>query len=113
MNDSILDSIKKMLGILPEVTDWDIDIISHINFAFSVLEQLGPNKKNDTHFTINDSKATWHDYTDDEYSLPLIKEYVFNRVRLLFDPPTRSGSAAMDALNNVIRELEWRISFDK
>lgn len=113
MNDSILDSIKKMLGILPEITDWDVDVISHINFAFSVLEQLGTNKKNSSYFAITDASTKWSDYTDDQYSLPLIKEYVFNRVRLLFDPPTRSGSAAMDAINHVIQELEWRISFDK
>lgn len=112
MHDSILNSIKKMLGILPDITDWDVDIIAHINFAFSVLDQLGSNS-NKPNFSISDSSTLWSDYTNDEYMLSLIKEYVFNRVRLLFDPPTRSGSSAMDALNKVIQELEWRISFDK
>lgn len=39
--DSILTSVKKLLGIAEECTDFDADIIMYINMALFALVQMG------------------------------------------------------------------------
>lgn len=106
MSDSILVSIKKLLGITEEYDYFDADIIMHINMAFMVLYQLGVGPK--TPFTIEDASATWSDFMGDSTDLAGVKTYVFLKVKLVFDPP--QSSAAMEAIKQNIAELEWRLN---
>lgn len=104
--DSILISIKKLLGIAEEYTHFDADIIMHINSAFSVLTQLGVGPASG--FSIEDDSAYWDDYIGDDHRLEMVKTYVFMKVRVIFDPPT--STTVMQALNSRISELEWRLN---
>lgn len=104
--DSILVSIKKMLGISEDVKIFDADIIIHINSVFMILNQLGvgPSKG----FSITDETSTWSEFIPNESSIEAVKSYVYLKVRLLFDPPT--SSAAIESYNKMIAEFEWRIN---
>lgn len=104
MMESILISIKKLLGLMPEYTYFDDDIIVHINTAFATLNQLGVGPTEG--FMIVDENSEWKDVTT-EKNLSLIKSYIYLKVRLLFDPPT--SSVLMESMNRNIAELEWRI----
>ena len=104
--DSILTSIKKLLGITKEETSFDQDLIIHINSVFSILTQLGVGPSEG--FFIEDDSAIWGDFLEDSANLELVKTYVYMKVRLMFDPPT--GSAVMESMNKMISELEWRIN---
>ena len=102
--ESILLSIKKLLGIMPEYTHFDDDIIIHINTAFAALNQLGIGPKGG--FMIVDENSAWEEYTT-ETNLNMVKTYIYLKVRLLFDPPT--STALIESINRTISELEWRI----
>ena len=105
--DSILNSVKKQLGIAPDYEPFDPDIVIHINTVFSILHQLGAGPEYG--FSISDDSAVWSDYiTDNPNKLNLIKSYMYLKVRLLFDPPTNSG--VTEATNRMIDELEFRIN---
>ena len=103
--DSILTSIKKMLGIIEEDESFDIDIIIHINTAFSTLTQLGVGPKEG--FVIRDKTTLWTEFIDD-IRLENVRSYVYLKVRQVFDPPT--NSAVLDAISRQISELEWRMN---
>lgn len=102
--DSILKSIKKLLGIHPDYTQFDIDLIIHINSVFVILQQLNIGPPNG--FLIEDDSATWSDYVTGLDEI-MVRTYVYLKVRLLFDPPT-SGSL-IESINAMIAELEWRL----
>ena len=104
--ESILTSIKKMLGIAEEYTQFDADIIIHINSVFMVLNQLGVGPKEG--FYIEDKTMYWEDYIDDPTQLQAVKTYIYQKVRLIFDPPTSSAHTL--ALENSIKEFEWRLN---
>ena len=104
MNGSILDSIKKNLGIVPDYTAFDDQIILAINAAFSTLHQLGFGP--DEGFEITGIDEFWSDIIE-EPRFNFVKSYVCMKVRVMFDPPT--SSYALDALNKQIAEYEWRI----
>lgn len=104
--DSILTSVKKLLGITEDYEHFDPDIILHINSVFSILTQLGIGPAEG--FTISSKEEVWSDYTQDEKALEMVKSYVFQKVRLLFDPPV--SSVLMEAVKNSIAELEWRLN---
>lgn len=104
--ESILTSVKKMLGITDEYEHFDSDIIIHINTALSVLNQLGVGP--DEGFSINDKTSTWSEFIGESKLLESVKSYVFLKVKLLFDPP--QSSSVIEAINRQISELEWRIS---
>ena len=104
MMESILISIKKLLGLMPEYTYFDDDIIVHINTAFAALNQLGVGPAEG--FIIVDENSEWGDVTT-EKNLSMIKSYIYLKVRTLFDPPT--SSVLMESINRNIAELEWRI----
>lgn len=105
MNDSILNTIKKLLGIDPSYTPFDTDIIVHINTYLGVLNELGVGVDG---FTIEDSSATWDEFLVNA-TVPLneVKTYVYLRVRQVFDPPASSVMSA--ALDKQIEELGWRM----
>lgn len=104
--DSILITIKKLLGLEPEYTDFDPDIIICINTTFSILTQLGVGPKEG--FSIIDDSANWNDYIEDMARLEMVKSYIYMKVRLMFDPP--QNGILTDSINNQIKELEWRLN---
>lgn len=105
MNESILTSIKKLLGLTDEDTSFDADLIIHINTVFFTLNQLGVGPE--TPFRISDSSATWQDFYED-YDIESVKTYIYLKVRLLFDPP--STSAVLNAMSEAAKEYEWRLN---
>ena len=106
MNESILSSIKKLLGISETCTDFDTDIIIHINTVFMILNELGVGPI--LGFKITDKNDTWDDYLDDISNLEAIKTYIYLKVKLIFDPPINSST--IESIKESIRELEWRIN---
>lgn len=106
MEESILISIKKLLGIDKDCTDFDIDIITHINTVFMILNELGIGPEEG--FFIEDKEAVWSDYINDEINLKAIKTYIYLKVKAVFDPPT--NSSVIEAMQNSIKELEWRLN---
>lgn len=103
---SILDSTKKVLGLAPDYTAFDEDVIMFINTALSGLHQLGIGPTDG--FAIADSTATWDTFLGSDPLLNPAKTYVHLRARLLFDPP--SPAYLVEAINNQIRELEWHLN---
>lgn len=104
--DSILISIKKLLGITSECEDFDTDIILHINTVFMILNQLGVGTEKC--FRIQDKEQVWTDFISDEDNIESVKSYIYLKVRLLFDPPL--SSSVIEAINQSIHELEWRLN---
>lgn len=104
--DSILTSIKKLLGITEEYENFDQDIIMHINSAFMILNQLGVGPKNG--FSINDKSSTWDEFIPESSNLEAVKTYVHLKVKLMFDPPL--SSTVIEAIKSQINELEWRLN---
>lgn len=104
--DSILNSVKKMLGLTEEYDYFDPDIIMHINSVFMILNQLGIGPQNG--FSISDKTATWDEYLSDHQNIEAVKTYMYMKVRLMFDPPL--SSSVTDAINRNINELEWRLN---
>lgn len=104
--DSILTSVKKMLGIVAECTDFDAEIIMHINSVFMVLTQLGVGPSEG--FIIMDDSAIWEDFIVEPLELQAVKSHVFMKVKLLFDPPT--NGAVVESYNRLINEFEWRLN---
>lgn len=108
MEDSILDSIKKMLGIASEYTHFDDDIIMHINSVLMILKQLGVGPSEG--FRIDDNSATWSEFISDDKQLQGVKSYMHQKVKLLFDPPL--SSAVIESMNRTINEFEWRLNVE-
>lgn len=109
MEESILTSTKQILGLAADYTVFDQDVLTHINAAFFVLNQLGVGPVEG--FMVDDATAVWDDFVllvGSEPSKSLIKTYVFLKVRMLFDPPTTSF--LIEAMNNQIKEYEWRLN---
>ena len=104
MEESILISIKKMLGIPEDYTAFDMDIIIHINSVFVTLYELGVG---DSVFSITGDTEIWKDVLGDSNDLQLIKTYIYLKVRLIFDPPT--SGAALQAMQELSKEFEFRI----
>lgn len=105
--DSILTSTKQSLGITEEYEHFDSNIIMHINSVFMILTQMGVGPENG--FRIEDKTAEWSDFISEDDNLEAVKSYMYLKVRLLFDPPL--SSAVMNANNQCINELEWRLNF--
>jgi hypothetical protein len=104
--DSILNTIKKLLGIDAEDTSFDTDVIVNINLAIFNLSQIGIGPNNT--FIVTSVDQTWSDYIGSSVvNLEGIKNYIYLKTKILFDPPT--NSTVMAAFNNNIQELEWRM----
>lgn len=106
MEESILTSTKKILGLAEEYTAFDLDVLTHLNAAFSILDQLGVGPEGG--FFIDDAATTWDDYLVPPNQLHLVKTYVYLKVRNTFDPPTTSF--LIDAMDKQIKEYEWRLN---
>lgn len=106
MDTSILTSIKKMLGVAEDYTEFDEDIITHINSVFLNLTQLGVGPEKG--FMIENDTAVWEDFIDDSIQLQAVKTYMYLKVKLLFDPPL--SSSVTESFTRMIAELEWRLN---
>jgi len=108
VNESILLTVKKMLGLNPDYEDeYDTDIIVFINSALMILNQLGVGP--DSAFMLTDGKETWQDFLgDDNGKLESVKSYVYLKVKLVFDPP--ANSFVVNSIEKHIDELEWRLN---
>lgn len=105
--DSILTSIKKMLGIDEGYTQFDTDIIIHINSVFADLTQMGVGPSDG--FYIEDKEALWEDFLEDNMLLNAVKSYMHLRVKLLFDPNS-VGSSTLASYERQIAQWEWRLN---
>ena len=106
--ESILTSIKKLLGPEEEYEDFDTEIIININTAFARLRQLGVGPVKG--FYIEDKSKVWSDFIEDETKFHAVKTYIYLKVKLVFDPPT--SSALIEAINRQISELEWSLNVE-
>lgn len=106
--DSILLSMKKLLGPSADYKQFDQDIIMYINSAFMVLRQLGVGPTEG--FSITGEYETWTDFTSDIDKLGLVKSYIYLKVRLIFDPPT--NSTVIKSYEELIKEYEWRLNVE-
>ena len=107
--ESILNSVKESLGIMPMYEHFDQQILFHLNSVLAILPQIGVGPVEG--FIVENDIETWGDLIGEVESPNLylyVKSYVSLRVRLLFDPPTSSG--AIEAMERQMRELEWRIT---
>ena len=106
--ESILTSIKKLLGIAEEYEHFDSDIVMHINTVFMNLTQLGVGPPEG--FIIEDETSVWSDFISNVTAVKMdaIKSYIYLKVKLLFDPPL--SSAGIESINRMISELEWRLN---
>lgn len=107
--DSILITIKNMLGIPTSYTDFDSQLIVYINSVLAILRQIGVGN---SIFTIEGTDEKWSDLfsTEDDLDVEEVKTYVYMKVKLLFDPPT--SGIVMDALKQSISEFEWRLNLE-
>ena len=105
MSDSVLLSTKQMLGISPEDTSFDVNVIMSINTALTTLMDLGLTEVEDE--IVTDDITTWDDLLGGRTDIEYVKTYVYQKVKMIFDPPT--STAAIDAMQRSINELEWRI----
>lgn len=105
MEESILMTIKKMLGLEAGYSSFDTDIIVLINSALMTLTQadVGPKEG----FKITGMSESWSDFLTNEVMLEAAKQYIYMKVRMIFDPP--SSSIVMDALKTQSEELLWRL----
>ena len=110
MTNSILNDIKKLLGLDPSYTAFDLDATIHINSAFAALNDIGVGPTGG--YKIVDNTATWDAFigTTDP-TLESVKTYIYLRVRMVFDPP--QTSFVIDAYNKLIEEEYVRLSMRK
>lgn len=104
--ESILNSVKKDLGIAEEYTSFDPDIIRDINSVLAILNQLGVGPKEG--FSIEDKSALWSDFIQETNRLEFVKSYVYIKVKMIFDPPL--STAVIASMERIASELEWRIT---
>lgn len=105
--DSILNTVKKMIGLDKSYHAFDMDLIIHINSVFMILNQLGVG--DDKVFTIEGEEETWDDFFKGSEENPtLTKSYMYLKVKLLFDPP--STGVLHEAMERQIKEFEWRLN---
>lgn len=104
--DSILNTVKKLLGIDADDTSFDTDVIVNINSAILGLSQMGIGPNNTFILTSKDQK--WSDYIGNSLvNLESIKSYLYLKTKIIFDPPT--NSTVIEAFNKSMQELEWRM----
>lgn len=105
ITESILTSIKKLLGIDGDYKHFDPDLVMHINSVFSILTQMGVGPSDG--YAITGAEEEWQSFITDKNCLLLVKSYIFQKVRLLFDPPL--SSTAIESINQQIKEYEFRL----
>lgn len=110
--ESILNSCKTMLGIDPEETVFDQELIIHINSVFSVLHQIGVGTQDKSQFKIENETKTWTDFISggDSDVIEMVKSFMYLKLRLIFDPP--ANSFAVTSFETQMKELEWRLNVE-
>lgn len=107
MEKSILNSVKKLLGLHPECHEFDPDIIMNINAALFTLRQIGVGPEEG--FTISGEEETYEDFLGEgNKEINQVKMYLFYKTKLSFDPPT-SGTVT-ECIKEFIKEAEWRLN---
>lgn len=106
--DSILIGTKKLLGLDKDYHAFDTDVIVHINSVFLILCQLGVGPKHP--YSIVGEEETWSDFWGDYPPINLAKTYMYQKVRILFDPP--ATGVLNEALERQIKETEWRMMIE-
>lgn len=104
--ESILTSIKQMLGIMEDDTSFDQDIIVHINSTFMTLQDIGVGPEDG--YRIKDKSETWTDFLSGNKKAEDVKTYVYLKVRILFDPP--ANQSTLTAFKEAANEFEWRLN---
>jgi hypothetical protein len=100
--ESILKTIRKMIGPAEDYEYFDTDLIININSAFSRLCQLGVGPTRP--FKITGEDEVWTDFIDDGYQEE-VKQYVYLKTKLIFDPPANGG--VVNLYQQEIEKLEW------
>ena len=108
MNESILTSVKDQLSLMPEDESFDKEIIIFINAAFARLTQLGVGPVKG--FYIQDDSTTWNDFVTDIGQESMAKNYIYLRVKMLFDPPT--NSALTKHMEEQIAQYEYLLKIE-
>lgn len=118
MPETILTSIKQMLGLTEDYTPFDRELVMHINSVLMVLNQLGVGVDNFritlTQTTGDDptwvSEETWNSFLGSGYTgdKEAVKSYVFTKVKLLFDPP--ASGTLMESYKKLADEFEFRLN---
>lgn len=101
--ESILTTIKLMLGITEECKHFDIQLIPHINKALMRLSQLGVGPAKPVRIASNSD--TWSKLLVESEDLEGAKDYIYLEVKKVFDPPT--SSFVLDAMQRESDKLEW------
>ncbi len=105
--ESILDTIKRLVGVCEDDNNFDTDIVVGINTAFGVLCQIGVGPEEG--FAISDASSKWSDFiTENNSKFEMVKTFVHLKTKLLFDPPL--SSSVLSAMNETLNELEWRLA---
>lgn len=105
-DDSILLSIKSMLGLSKDYTPFDAELVGHINSAIMVAHQLGIGSND---FMITGSYETWQDWLGDDLArLPAIRHYIYMRTKLSWDP--QANAFLVTSLEKQIEEMTWRLN---
>lgn len=107
LNKSILEEIREAVGLSSTDTDFDIDLLQHINASIAKLNQNGIGK----FIVVEDITTTWADLQDPTQtagnlyfqSVPL---FITLSTKLLFDPPP--PSSVQYHFNNA-QEILWRL----
>lgn len=107
LSDSILSSVKKLIGISEDDASFDLDIMLNINAASSTLFQLGVLQKP---YTVTSKEDTYADLLPggSEDVINQIKMYFVYKTRLGFDSSTLSGTV-IEVIKDMIKEAEWRL----
>ena len=108
MEESILITIKEKLGLGRDYTAFDTDVISNINTSLMILRQIGVGPS--TGYRITGTTETWSDFIGDRIDLEGVKDFIYDRARIVFDPPT--STAALQALKEEVKELEFRLGVE-
>lgn len=106
LKDSILESVRMAQGIDPTCTDFDSDIIIHINTGLFNLTQMGVGP--DSGYSVIDDTQTWAEFLQGRTDLEAAKSYVILHTKLLFDPP--QSSFVTESMKNMLQEMSWRLS---
>lgn len=109
INDSILDSVKKMLGYEPEYTEFDQEILMHINSSLFTLRQLGVGPKDG--YVVSSRDQTYDDFLGEgNRIIPQVRTYLYYKTKLAWDPP--QSSSVIEAYKIAINEAECRLSWE-
>lgn len=118
MPETILTSIKQMLGLTEDYTPFDRELVMHINSTLMILDQLGIGRKG-YRITLSQtpgdnpqwvSTETWNDFFGSSYvgDQEAVKSYVFTKVKLMFDPP--ASGTLMESYKKLADEFEFRLN---